>query len=247
MYKPTMTASPPRALVFDIETIADLTAENRDAVAALAEGRGMTPEQYGALCPPLARVVCIAWFDVAAGTLGAVFDATLCADAPPVSIHLEGGDGGESMPVEGAVCGCEGEAALLRQFGRTVEAHLQQPHAELVTYNGRGFDLPVLLHRAVKHGVQEGRALLLQAMHESRYQPRLHVDLMELVTFNGASSRWPLAAYAIGYGCRSPKAEMDGAAVGAAVEGGRLIDVVRYCLGDVRAAAQVYLRLRGQA
>ena len=59
------------ALVFDIETIADLTAENRDAIAALAEKREMTAEAFGGLCPPLARVVCIAWLDVAAQQLGA--------------------------------------------------------------------------------------------------------------------------------------------------------------------------------
>jgi hypothetical protein len=67
------------ALVLDIETVADLTAEDRDPIAALAEGRQMTPEQYGGLCPPLARVVCIAWLDVAAQRFGAFFDPTLCA------------------------------------------------------------------------------------------------------------------------------------------------------------------------
>jgi DNA polymerase elongation subunit (family B) len=240
-----MEAAAPKTLVFDIETIADLTAENREAVAALAKGRGMSPEQYGALCPPLARVVCIAWFDVAAETLAAVCDATLCSGVPPPSIAVEDGGGGANRPAA-AVYGCGGEAEVLGRFGRKIEEHFQQPNAQLVTFNGRGFDLPVLLHRTAKHGVRDGRALLLQAMRESRHQALLHVDLLELATFNGASGRWPLAAYAIGYGLRSPKTEMDGAAVGAAVEAGRLIDVVRYCFGDVRAAAHVYQRLQGR-
>ena len=72
-----------RPLIFDIETIADLTSDNRDAVAELAEGREKAPEEYGGLCPPLARVVCISWLDATAQRFGAFFDATLCAGEWP--------------------------------------------------------------------------------------------------------------------------------------------------------------------
>lgn len=233
----------PRALVFDVETIADLTAENRDAVAALAAGREQTPEEYGAFCPPLARVVCIAWLDVAHQALGAVFDATLCPHERPLVLSVADGAEEPAM-IECATEGCEGEAQVLRQFGHLVEQHLRQARAHLVTYNGRGFDLPVLVQRGVKHGVSNGRALLVKAARESRYNPLLHVDLMEVVTFSGASSRWPLAAYAVGYGYRSPKSEMDGSQVWSAVQAGRIIDVVRYCAGDVLATAHVYRALR---
>jgi hypothetical protein len=77
------------ALVFDIETIADLTPTTHEAVAALAKGRDMTAEDYGGLCPPLARVACIAWFDVTTQTLGAYLDATLPGGASPQSIDVE--------------------------------------------------------------------------------------------------------------------------------------------------------------
>jgi len=69
---------PRRALIFDIETVGDITAENRDAIATLAAGRELTPDAYAALCPPLARVVCVAWLDASTQRLGAVLDATLC-------------------------------------------------------------------------------------------------------------------------------------------------------------------------
>ena len=84
---------------------------------------------------------------------------------------------------------------------------------------------------------------LVKAARENRYNPVTHVDLMDVVTFNGAAPRWPLAAYAIGYGFKSPKHDMDGSEVWPAVQAGRILDVVRYCAGDVVATAHIYRRL----
>jgi len=234
------------ALVFDVETIADLSPESHDAVAALAKGRDMTPEAYGGLCPPLARVVCLVWFDVARQTLGALFDGTLGGDPAPPSIPMAVG-GTPPMPASCDLVRCDGEADLLRRFGRVVEQHLGQANAQLVTYNGRGFDLPVLIHRSVKHRITEGRDLLSKAVGENRYRPVMHVDLLDAVTFFGAAPRFPMAAYAIGYGWPSPKQDMDGSQVWGAVQAGRILDVVRYCAGDVLATAHVYLRLNSRA
>jgi len=228
---------PDNALLFDIETIADLTVQNRDAISTLAQGRNVTPEEYGALCPPLARVVCIAWLDVATQRLGAVFDNSLAMGAPPATIEVAA-EPGVVRPCE--IHGSDGEPQVLRHFGQMIERHLGQPDARLVTYNGRGFDLPVLIHRSIKHGIVEGRSLLVKALQENRYRPLMHVDLMDRVTFYGAASRWPMAAYAIGYGWRSPKEDLSGAQVGATVHSGRILDVVRYCAGDVLATACVY-------
>lgn len=227
-------------LVFDLETIADLTPVNCAAVAALAKGREMTPEAYGGLCPPLARVVCLSWLEVGAGKLGALFDASLCgSDLAPSMLWVEGG-GEDRVAMPCALQRCASETELLREFGRLVEWHLGQPGAQLVTFNGRGFDLPVLIHRSIKHGVTDARDLLLKAVAENRARPELHLDLLDLVTFCGAAPRFPLAAYALGYGWRSPKEEMQGSEVGSAVQAGRLLDVVRYCAGDVLATSHVY-------
>ena len=225
-------------LVFDIETMADLTPDNRDAIAALAAQRELSPEDYGSLCPPLARVVCIGWYDVAAQKLAVLFDASLCAAQWPASVPIEG------APGDARTCHlqeCQHEGELLTRFGHLVRQHVARPNPQLVTFNGRGFDLPVLVHRAIKHRITEGRELLLKAAMESRFRPLLHLDLLDAVTFCGAASRWPMAAYAVGYGWRSPKQEMEGAAVGPAIREGRMLDVVRYCAGDVLATTHVYL------
>src|SRR5262245_56846169 len=102
-------------LVFDIETIGDLTPQNRDAVAALAREREWAPAHYAALCPPLARVVCIGWLDVSAQTLGCAFDATLCPGEWPGSIVMDDGRNQEGRSVECTVRGCDGEAQVLRE------------------------------------------------------------------------------------------------------------------------------------
>jgi hypothetical protein len=228
-----------RPLIFDIETIADISAENHDDIADLARKREMTPEDYGGLCPPLARVVCIAWHDLAAGKLGACYDASLGGGTPPESIQVDAGLAGTPAFVC-ALSPRNGEADLLGYFGRLVEQHLAVPKGTLVTYSGRGFDLPVLIHRGCKHGVTAGRDLLVKAMGENRYRPSIHFDLLESATFFGATGRWPMAAYAIGYGWRSPKREMHGSQVFPAVQAGRILDVVRYCATDVLATAHIY-------
>jgi hypothetical protein len=233
------------ALVFDIETIADLSPDNREAIAALAAGRDMAAEHYGALCPPLARVVCIAWYDTIRAQLGAVFDAQLFSGDAPSVLDVAGICGAARPAV--ATCSLEagdGETAVLDAFGTRLEEHAGGSDPQIVTFNGRGFDLPVLLHRSIRCSAARGRTLILKAMNENRYRPLLHIDLMDVLTFFGVASRWPLAAYALGYGLASPKGEMDGSQVGPAVAAGRILDVVRYCAGDVWATAEVYRKVR---
>ncbi len=57
----------------------------------------------------------------------------------------------------------------------------------LVSWNGGGFDLPVLRYRAMKHGVA-ARAFHRTAGYQHRYDD-LHVDVMDVLSGYGASSR----------------------------------------------------------
>ena len=233
-----------RPLVFDIETIADLDDVGRAAIAPLAEKREWTVAEYASLCPPLARVASIAWYDIAAGHLVSAFDATLAPPGAVIPATFPVPDPVAGEPdCSARVLGCDGEAEVIAAFGAAVEAHLAQANGWLISFNGRGFDLPVLLHRGCRLSVERGLPLLLRAMRDHRYSPLCHIDLMDVVPFHGAGSRWPLAAYAVGYGARSPKTELDGAGVGDAVRAGRIVDVARYCASDVLATAFVYRRV----
>jgi hypothetical protein len=230
-YAARIMAAP--ALIFDIETIGDITPANRDALTQIAAESERSAEEYAALCPPLARVVCIVAYDLAADRLQAFYDATLAR-------RDEG-----AAPAPRVVPGCElqaadGEADLLRRFDARAAQHMQQPQAHLVTFNGRGFDLPVLIHRSVKLGVPSLRKRLTEALAAPRQTPAPHIDLMDAFTFNGMTRRYSLAVYALGYGLGSPKDNMGGADVGPAVAAGRILDVVAYCAGDVLATADLY-------
>jgi predicted PolB exonuclease-like 3'-5' exonuclease len=83
-------------------------------------------------------------------------------------------------------------------FFRFVEAYEDGPR--LVSWNGGGFDLPVLRYRAMKLGVQGGTFYRDdEARRANGYQNRyhdLHVDLMDLLSGYGASARAGLGTLA---------------------------------------------------
>lgn len=109
----------------------------------------------------------------------------------------------------------------------------------LVTYNGRGYDVPVLMVRSAQHGLRPSLHLW-----ENRFDIGLHCDLMEVLTFQGAVRDH----YSLDYWCRrfdieSPKGSIDGSQVSRAYRDGRIDDIGEYCLRDVRATAALYKKL----
>jgi predicted PolB exonuclease-like 3'-5' exonuclease len=135
------------------------------------------------------------------------------------------------------------EAGILRDFSRFLEKH----KPDLVTYNGRGFDLPVIAARCLRHGVP------LRHYYRSRdvryrFSPEGHLDLMDYVADFGAAKATKLDVMA--RLCGMPgKVGVEGKDVGPLVHAGRLAEVKSYCLCDVAQTAGVFLRvqvLRGE-
>jgi DNA polymerase elongation subunit (family B) len=110
-----------------------------------------------------------------------------------------------------------------------------------VTYNGRGFDVPFLLHRSVAQGVMptcdlmEGR-YLYQQKHVR------HVDLQDQLTFYGAMFRKPsLHLFCRAYGIESPKSDgVSGDDVAELFSDGKFRDIARYNARDVTATTELY-------
>lgn len=115
----------------------------------------------------------------------------------------------------------------------------------IVTFNGRGFDLPVLLHRARINGVAIP-AMLEKAAWQKPWENAPHIDVMNLASFGGAGGRYSLEAYCIGYGIENPKANCDGTNVAEMMAAGRVSEVTEYCAADVRATAELWGCLTGQ-
>jgi len=72
-----------------------------------------------------------------------------------------------------------------------------------------------------------------------------HLDLLDAVSFGGASGKYGLAAYAIGYGSLNPKRGSDGGGVLDLVQRGDGAALVKYLRGDLAATAALAARWDG--
>jgi predicted PolB exonuclease-like 3'-5' exonuclease len=138
------------------------------------------------------------------------------------------------------------EGKVVQTFFQAIEKHTPQ----LVSWNGSGFDLPVLHYRGLRHGVEAGKYWDLGEddrefkwnNYISRYHMR-HLDLMDLLAMYNPRSNAPLDAMA--KLCGFPgKLGMDGSQVYAQYLAGQTDDVRRYCETDVMNTYLVYCRFQ---
>jgi hypothetical protein len=133
------------------------------------------------------------------------------------------------------------EREILEEFWKLVARSPKAGMPRLVSFNGRGYDGPMLSIRSAQLGVKPSRNLL-----GNRYSLAEHCDLMEVFSFMGATRE----RYSLEYWCRrfdieSPKGSIDGSQVSRVYRAGRIDDIGEYCLRDVRATAQLYQKLAG--
>jgi len=140
----------------------------------------------------------------------------------------------------------DGEAKLVTDFFKIVERYTPQ----LVSWNGGGFDLPVLHYRALVHGVSASRYWDMGEddrdfkynNYIGRYHTR-HLDLMDLLAMYQPRAAAPLDALA--KLCGFPgKLGMDGSQVWQAYSDGRLDEIRAYCETDVMNTWLVYCRFQ---
>lgn len=138
------------------------------------------------------------------------------------------------------------EATLISGFYKTIERYTPQ----LVSWNGSGFDMPVLHYRALIHGVQASRYWEMgeddrdfkYSNYISRYHNR-HIDLMDLLAKYNGRANAPLDQLA--KLCGFPgKLGMDGSQVWHAWRNGDADEVRGYCETDVVNTWLVYCRFR---
>jgi len=107
-----------------------------------------------------------------------------------------------------------------------------------VTFNGRGFDCPVLMLRSAIHRVKPTKNLM-----PYRYSVEAHIDLLEQLTFYNSVRKFNLDFFCKSFGIESPKAQgVTGHDVGALFKAGENEKIARYCAGDLAATRKLYLR-----
>ncbi|RMH47369.1 MAG: 3'-5' exonuclease [Gammaproteobacteria bacterium] len=145
----------------------------------------------------------------------------------------------------------DSEADLVRRFFDGVEKF----SPVLVSWNGTGFDLPVLHYRALKHGVasptywETGDEIRDFRFNNylSRYHAR-HTDLMDVLAGYTGRANAPLDEVATMLGFPG-KMGMSGAKVWEAYQAGDIKKIRDYCETDVLNTYLVYLqfeRIRGR-
>jgi predicted PolB exonuclease-like 3'-5' exonuclease len=130
-----------------------------------------------------------------------------------------------------------GEAGIVRDFWTRLEGF----DGTLVSFNGRGFDLPVLELQALRHGCAAPRYFGERDGLRARYGR--HWDLCDWLT-NGGATRLrgglDLVSRLVGL---PGKHEVSGADVQMLWEHGRWEEIHRYCAADVVQTYFVFLRL----
>jgi hypothetical protein len=140
----------------------------------------------------------------------------------------------------------EGEGKLIQRFFDGLDKYTPQ----LVSWNGGGFDLPVLHYRGLMHGVQASRYWDMGEddrefkwnNYISRYHTR-HLDLMDVLAMYQPRANAPLNE--IAQLCGFPgKLGMDGSKVWDAYKNGEIEAIRNYCETDVVNTYLVYLRFQ---
>ncbi len=225
-------------LVFDIETSA-LPLENFDEAqqeylfretekiedAAAKTAKREEIARFMSLWPFTSQVVCIAMLNAETQRGQVQFLAEDVEDAA-----------GEAGPVEFKPCAEESE--LLTAFW-DVAKH----YDNVVTFNGRGFDVPFIYLRSALLNVPISKKNWLGY----RFATEPHCDLAEQLTFysvsgrDGAARRFNLDFYCKAFGIESPKSHgVSGADVKELLAAKKFREIAEYCLRDVRATVELY-------
>ena len=225
-------------LVFDIETSAlpieqfdeaqqeylFREAEKLPEEADRARRRAEISQQFN-LWPFTAQIVCIAMVNADSGKGQVLYQAEDFEE------ESSSPDGVEFAPQVD-------EQELLTAFWDVAKRYDQ-----VVTFNGRGFDVPFLYLRSALLNVPITRKDWLGY----RYQTDPHCDLAEQFTFynvsgrDGAARKFNLDFYCRAFGIPSPKAQgVTGADVNDLLAAGEYRLIAEYCLRDVEATVQLY-------
>jgi len=224
-------------LVFDIETIPDVDAGRRlydlplslsdeDTARAMAAKRRQKTGGSDFLQQPLHRIVAISVVHRIRSARKNDFKVLSLGDADIPEDRLE--------------------ITLIQKFFKGIDTYTPT----LVSWNGSGFDLPVLNYRALMHGVPAekywSRGNDDRDFRYDNYLSRFHwrhTDLMDVLAGFQPRAAAPLDMIAVLCGFPG-KLGMDGSAVWDTYLAGGLQQICDYCDTDVLNTYLVYLRFR---
>lgn len=127
------------------------------------------------------------------------------------------------------------EADIIRAF----IDRISELRPQLVSFNGHGFDLPVLRYRAMLHGIHAPG--LARRPYFNRYTED-QLDLCEVLSSYDARSKVSLDGLSRFLELAGKPEGVDGSQVAVLVKEGRIQEVADYCESDVVNTYRVWLR-----
>lgn len=219
-----------KKLVIDIETVGTPWEEHDPYVReylikGMSEAEAEEEKRRGALSPFTGKIVAIGVVNAETGRSCAMYEV------PGQTEVITRKDGNRTM-ISGT------ERQILEKFWDYLDKE-----DRFISFNGRQFDGPFLMIRSAIQGLAPKRDLI-----GNRYRFHPNCDLREVLNFNGTINprqmRFNLDLACKSFGIVSSKTEgMDGRAVETLYRSGRHEDIAIYCLEDVRATCELYLKL----
>lgn len=135
------------------------------------------------------------------------------------------------------------EKHVLKLFARAMSSVPQT--SCVVGHNVTGFDLRFLLQRYIINGIKPP-AIIRNAAQAKPWETGVVFDTMVQWSGAGAKPGGSLEKLCLALGIPSPKTDITGATVGAAVAAGRIQEVAEYCAKDVIATRAIHKRMTFQ-
>lgn len=133
------------------------------------------------------------------------------------------------------------EAKILTEFSNMLEK--MGPNVRLCAHNGKEFDFPYISRRSLVNGLPLPSVLNIAGKKPWEVN---HLDTMEMWKFGDYKHYTSLDLLTTIFNIPSSKGSMDGSMVSKVYYNeGDLKKISEYCVGDVVAIAQLYLRMKG--
>lgn len=145
-------------------------------------------------------------------------------------VYYRGGESDVDFTENGIIFRVSSEEEMLINFWKDIKKYKQ-----IISFNGRAFDAPFLHLRSAILKIKPSRNLI-----PYRYDYQFHCDLLDQMTYYGASRRFNLDFYAKRFGIASPKKEANGSLIDKMFKEKKFADIAKYCAEDVRATAKLY-------
>jgi hypothetical protein len=133
------------------------------------------------------------------------------------------------------------ERDVLEEFADRLQIPRNQELSTCVVgHNVSGFDLRFLVQRYIVHNLRPP-AVIARAAQAKLWE--VEKVFCTMTQWAGVGNRVSLEKLCLALSISSPKSDITGATVAAAVAAGRIDDVAAYCVGDVQATRAVHRRM----